>query len=102
MPATLLLMAATLDLPPLAASDAKVVTGPLRPFVVGAIETVLFDFGGTLDADGVAWKERFYALYQSEGLERPPTPSRLSSSPPTTRSSAACRRQPDCPKRSMP
>src|SRR5579872_2660390 len=35
---------------------------------VHAIETVLFDFGGTLDADGVAWKERFYALYRDEGL----------------------------------
>ena len=34
-----------------------------------AIETVLFDFGGTLDSDGVAWKERFHALYQSEGLD---------------------------------
>ena len=34
-----------------------------------AIETVLFDFGGTLDADGVAWKERFHALYRAEGLE---------------------------------
>jgi putative hydrolase of the HAD superfamily len=33
-----------------------------------AIETLLFDFGGTLDADGVAWKERFHALYQAEGL----------------------------------
>jgi HAD superfamily hydrolase (TIGR01509 family) len=33
------------------------------------IDTVLFDFGGTLDADGVAWKERFYALYRSEGLD---------------------------------
>jgi putative hydrolase of the HAD superfamily len=31
-------------------------------------ETVLFDFGGTLDADGVAWKERFHALYESDGL----------------------------------
>jgi FMN phosphatase YigB (HAD superfamily) len=36
---------------------------------VQAIQTVLFDFGGTLDSDGVAWKERFYALYQSEGLD---------------------------------
>jgi HAD superfamily hydrolase (TIGR01549 family) len=35
---------------------------------VQAIETVLFDFGGTLDSDGVAWKERFYALYRAEGL----------------------------------
>ena len=34
-----------------------------------AIETVLFDFGGTLDSDGVAWKERFFALYRSEGLD---------------------------------
>lgn len=32
------------------------------------IETILFDFGGTLDADGVTWKERFHALYQAEGL----------------------------------
>jgi HAD superfamily hydrolase (TIGR01549 family) len=36
---------------------------------VQAIETVLFDFGGTLDSDGVAWKERFHSLYQSEGLD---------------------------------
>ena len=36
---------------------------------MAAIETLLFDFGGTLDADGVAWKERFYALYQAEGLD---------------------------------
>ena len=28
---------------------------------------VLFDFGGTLDADGVPWKERFYRLFQEEG-----------------------------------
>ena len=34
-----------------------------------AIETVLFDFGGTLDSDGVAWKERFHALYRSQGLD---------------------------------
>jgi FMN hydrolase / 5-amino-6-(5-phospho-D-ribitylamino)uracil phosphatase len=33
------------------------------------IETVLFDFGGTLDANGVAWKERFSALYRAEGLD---------------------------------
>jgi len=30
---------------------------------------VLFDFGGTLDSDGVAWKERFRALYRTEGLD---------------------------------
>jgi hypothetical protein len=33
------------------------------------IETLLFDFGGTLDADGVAWKERFHAHYRAEGLD---------------------------------
>ena len=33
---------------------------------------VLFDFGGTLDADGVAWKERFYRLYRHEGAVVPP------------------------------
>jgi HAD superfamily hydrolase (TIGR01549 family) len=29
---------------------------------------VLFDFGGTLDANGIAWKERFFRLYQEEGV----------------------------------
>jgi FMN phosphatase YigB (HAD superfamily) len=33
------------------------------------IEALLFDFGGTLDANGVAWKERFYAFYRDEGLD---------------------------------
>ncbi len=33
------------------------------------IETLLFDFGGTLDANGVAWKERFYTFYRAEGLD---------------------------------
>jgi len=37
--------------------------------MMAVIETLLFDFGGTLDADGVAWKERFHALYQAEGLD---------------------------------
>jgi FMN phosphatase YigB (HAD superfamily) len=32
------------------------------------VEALLFDFGGTLDANGLAWKERFYALYCDEGL----------------------------------
>jgi HAD superfamily hydrolase (TIGR01509 family) len=35
------------------------------------IETLLFDFGGTLDANGVAWKERFHLLYRAEGLIMP-------------------------------
>ena len=33
-----------------------------------ALASVLFDFGGTLDANGVAWKERFYRLYRDEGV----------------------------------
>jgi HAD superfamily hydrolase (TIGR01509 family) len=36
------------------------------------IEALLFDFGGTLDADGVAWKERFYSHYRAEGLDMSP------------------------------
>ena len=34
--------------------------GTVRPMAV------LFDFGGTLDADGVAWKERFFRLWCEE------------------------------------
>ena len=30
---------------------------------------LLFDFGGTLDAEGVPWKERFFRLLGEEGLE---------------------------------
>ena len=30
---------------------------------------VLFDFGGTLDATGVAWKERFLQLYRDAGVK---------------------------------
>ncbi len=33
---------------------------------------VLFDFGGTLDANGVAWKERFFGLYRDEGVKIAP------------------------------
>lgn len=29
---------------------------------------VLFDFGGTLDADGTPWKARFHRLYEEEGV----------------------------------
>jgi putative hydrolase of the HAD superfamily len=32
------------------------------------LEAILCDFGGTLDADGVAWKERFARLFASEGV----------------------------------
>ncbi|MDB5720925.1 MAG: putative HAD-superfamily hydrolase, subfamily variant 3 [Alphaproteobacteria bacterium] len=43
----------------------RAVTGPTSG------DCLLFDYGGTLDSDGVAWKERFQALYRDEGLELP-------------------------------
>jgi putative hydrolase of the HAD superfamily len=30
-------------------------------------KALLFDFGGTLDADGIPWKERFFRLWTAEG-----------------------------------
>ena len=33
---------------------------------------MLFDFGGTLDADGLTWKTRFYRLCREEGLVNDP------------------------------
>lgn len=33
---------------------------------------MLFDFGGTLDADGVTWKERVRRLYGEAGMDVPP------------------------------
>ena len=36
------------------------------------LRALLFDFGGTLDADGVAWKERFSAIFAAEGAFLPP------------------------------
>jgi putative hydrolase of the HAD superfamily len=36
------------------------------------IDTLLFDFGGTLDASGVHWLTRFYALYPQVGLQVEP------------------------------
>ena len=37
-----------------------------------AASVLLFDFGGTLDADGVTWKERFSHLWSEHGSEVPP------------------------------
>jgi len=31
-------------------------------------EVLLFDFGGTLDADGLPWKERFRQIYHAHGV----------------------------------
>jgi HAD superfamily hydrolase (TIGR01509 family) len=34
-----------------------------------APQAILFDFGGTLDADGIPWKDRFYPIYCEEGVD---------------------------------
>ncbi len=36
------------------------------------IKAVLFDYGGTIDADGIAWRDRFYSLYKKAGLKTDP------------------------------
>lgn len=36
------------------------------------IKAVLFDYGGTLDSDGIAWRDRFYSLYKEAGLKTDP------------------------------
>jgi putative hydrolase of the HAD superfamily len=33
------------------------------------LKAILFDFGGTLDSDGIPWKERFYPLYRDAGID---------------------------------
>ena len=35
------------------------------------MKSLLFDYGGTLDADGTTWLERFYHLYEERGLNLP-------------------------------
>jgi len=35
------------------------------------VKSVLFDFGGTLDADGTTWLERFYKIYKEAGIDVP-------------------------------
>ncbi|MBI5245524.1 MAG: HAD-IA family hydrolase [Elusimicrobia bacterium] len=32
------------------------------------LKAVLFDYGGTLDSDGIPWLDRFYPIYQGAGL----------------------------------
>jgi putative hydrolase of the HAD superfamily len=39
-----------------------------RPGAQALIGAVLFDFGGTLDADALSWKTRFFRLCREEGL----------------------------------
>lgn len=35
------------------------------------MKSILFDYGGTLDADGGTWLERFYPLYKEHGIDVP-------------------------------
>lgn len=35
------------------------------------MKALLFDFGGTLDSDGLTWKDRFFPLYREAGLDVP-------------------------------
>jgi len=36
-----------------------------------SLQAIFFDYGGTLDANGVAWKEHFYPLYVKYGIAVP-------------------------------
>lgn len=36
------------------------------------ISAILFDFGGTLDADGLHWLDRFWSIYDKVGLSQVP------------------------------
>lgn len=40
-----------------------------RSIDLSKIKAVLFDFGGTLDDDGIPWKDRFYPIYKAQGLK---------------------------------
>jgi len=40
---------------------------PRTPVAKSPADVVLFDFGGTLDADGVHWSPRFHAAYRAVG-----------------------------------
>lgn len=41
---------------------------PASSWVRTKLRACLFDFGGTLDADGVAWQDRFFQLYTRHGM----------------------------------
>ncbi len=34
----------------------------------GPVKAIFFDYGGTLDAPGVAWKEQFFPIYKKHGV----------------------------------
>lgn len=50
-------------------NESQLFRCPLLARDHAALTCVLFDFGGTLDANGIPWKERFFRLYRDEGVE---------------------------------
>jgi putative hydrolase of the HAD superfamily len=56
----------------LAALSERLTPTPSLPGEHALIGGVLFDFGGTLDADGLTWKTRFFRLCREEGLVADP------------------------------
>ena len=40
-----------------------------RSWTSDDLKACLFDFGGTLDSDGVTWQDRFYAPYEKHGIQ---------------------------------
>jgi len=53
------------------ATTASAKSRDTRAALTANDRAVLFDFGGTLDADGLPWKERVYRLFLAEGVVVP-------------------------------
>jgi putative hydrolase of the HAD superfamily len=47
-------------------------TSPRPTALPGEASILLFDFGGTLDAEGIPWKSRFARISREEGLDAAP------------------------------
>lgn len=54
---------------PLFATSALLRRDAALRYNLRVISALLFDYGGTLDADGVPWKERFRRLYRVHGVD---------------------------------
>ncbi len=55
-------------MPPLLLDPA---VGIVLEYALSCMKAVLFDFGGTLDSDGLTWPARFFPLYRESGLDVP-------------------------------
>lgn len=49
-------------------NEKKEQAAPKRFWKVENLKACLFDFGGTLDADGITWQDNFYRLYRKHGI----------------------------------